>query len=180
MEGLFIRSEVLRKREWKMIRAFTLMEMLVVLVISGLIIGFGYSGYRYLLTTFHEFRVSNNLGIAAHEAMSVLEFDCAKSSHIICLGERSVGLIVEGRTIEWEILKSSIVRRDQGTDTFSISNPQFLVLFDNIPVYGEGIGDKLEIKFSLGDGMECRKLICKRYSISDLITKNEFFQNERN
>ncbi|MGZ4055068.1 MAG: prepilin-type N-terminal cleavage/methylation domain-containing protein [Bacteroidia bacterium] len=105
----------------KNLKAFTLMELLIGMIVSCIVIGFGYGAYSLIYKQFLSYKKMKE------ETMEVAQFKSVMSNDIfaadqLCKEDNKIVLKQEKMNLLYEFDNSFILRKVNGlTDTFKIS-----------------------------------------------------------
>lgn len=101
------------------IAAFTILELCVALVLTGIVSSLGYNGFAFLQGQFHHSQLNRERVMEADRLMAALKLDFFRSDQILDQG----GLILfkkEDEDYTYEFLDSIVVRTTTLPDTFEV------------------------------------------------------------
>ena len=117
------------------LKAFTLMELLIGMIISSIIIGFSYSGYRIIYSQFLDHKKVKKSILETAAINSILNNDFSNAQLIWTNDENQLDVYYnDKRELHYEFQDEYILRRDNEIiDTFNIGaqNIQKKILFGN-------------------------------------------------
>jgi prepilin-type N-terminal cleavage/methylation domain-containing protein len=153
----------------KKLKAFTLMELIVGLIISSVVIAMAATGFRIVQMQFVEYKKANTKVLQ----LSTLEFllckDAEECSRLEKLDDNSFAARFASKEIIYKVADASILRT-QGylTDTFNIGLRKMEISFSNKPVLAEkGLIDMVGLKMGTVEGPQSC-YITKLYSAKTL------------
>lgn len=102
--------------------AYSLMELTVVLVLSGILFAMAYQALHFVQFTYTQFSAKNDNLTKNRMLMSRLKKDCL-SADLITATEYEINCIGTGGTIVYKIMPLYIIRQQGATrDTFRLNN----------------------------------------------------------
>jgi prepilin-type N-terminal cleavage/methylation domain-containing protein len=158
------------------LKAFTLLEVLIAMVISTLVIGAGFVGYEFTMKQYYAFRENSTVMSDACIFQSVLKKD-------ICLARRvsltSYGLScnTQEKFIRYDFKRDYVLRINENDmrDTFHIKNDSLSLLYNNLVQIDPGKQiDRISFRIDLHGELQS-VVITKEYGadgvINDLINE---------
>lgn len=107
----------------KKISAFTIMEVIVVMLLSGIVISMSYSVLRLIQHEFIDFQIHDNSMVTINQLNTVLTRDFDQADRV-CLDQTATVLKFTSQSkpvITYRFLDSAIIRSNPMNDTFRIS-----------------------------------------------------------
>lgn len=125
----------------KRVKAFTILEMTIAMLITAIVIAFTYTTFSILKRTYADFHEKNRQTTELLQLDHVLKRDFFKS---IAIYKTEAGLrfINPSDTIDYTFQSDIILRKGLRTDTFNIKAVNSLMLFEQLPVHSNA--DTLE------------------------------------
>lgn len=122
------------------LKAFTLMELLIGMIVSSIVIAIGYSTYAIIYKQFSSYKLVKNQVVECMQLNTVLQNDI-QGAEFVFFNEDQLKLDSGDKMISYHFMDSLIVRdANEQADTFKLRNT------DLIPSYaanGGGIGEGL-------------------------------------
>ena len=116
------------------IRAFTIIELVVVMILSGIIIGIVYSAYQIVSSQYENYRKANNQNTSMAVLTLLLNRDFSTAYSIKKEGERISFFDQENKVCSYAFAEDFIIRSTNAVeDTFHIHTFNIEVLFLNQP-----------------------------------------------
>lgn len=115
------------------IRAFTIMEMTVAMLISAIVIGITYAIYNIVVGSYTSFNNKNNKMAVVLRVDELLQKDISNADKII-KNQQGFLLARDSEKIYYEIQPNFIVRINSVTDTFKIQTDSLKIRFETIPL----------------------------------------------
>ena len=156
------------------LKAFTIIELMVVMLLSLIVFGVAATTYRLLYKQFTHYEKVSTIGLEMQLLHTLLQQDCNNSQSMkvrnkaIFFQKTPFDVIYN---FENEYIMRFIDNAFQKTDTFFIQYQLPFFYFENKPQI-EGLIDKMEIQWQLYD-KPYKVTYHKVYSAEDLITKNK-------
>jgi Tfp pilus assembly protein PilE len=115
------------------VKAFTIMEVTITMLITGLIIGITYTSYSIVIKSYHSFTTKNDSMAVLVSLDHVLKRDFDRADSIL---KDSAGITVKKNdmSIKYVFMPDFIVRNSLKTDTFKVQTQEVMTSFDNIPI----------------------------------------------
>lgn len=103
------------------LKAFTLLELLIGMIISSLVIAFGYGSYELIYKQFLNYKNVKVQLIQAEQLRSTWTTDMQKAK-MVSFNENKLNLSQEDDILEYTFLDSMIIRKDKEvSDTFFVA-----------------------------------------------------------
>jgi prepilin-type N-terminal cleavage/methylation domain-containing protein len=151
------------------IKSFTLPELMVVMVLSGIAITMAFAVYRYVDNNFTSFSISQK-GLMEHKEFSALfrsEFD---KSSLAGATDNTITLLFDDKTIFYHLHDGYIVREQLlRSDTFAINASGYQLSFFN---EGSEILDGIQID-AMYKGESINFLFLKNYDTYTIFQLND-------
>lgn len=145
------------------------MELLVGMIISSIVIGFGYSGYSLIYRQFLSFKKMKTETIQAAQFQFVFNTDLYNSEKVF-FQEGKVDLRKKERIIQYQFGDSLVYRTNNNvTDTFNIKARE---LSAHYTLNGQTLIDRLSFKARILNEEESFSF-CKIYSAETLIRQEQ-------
>jgi len=115
------------------VKVFTIMEVTITMLITGLIIGITYTSYSIVIKSYHSFTTKNDSMAVLVSLDHVLKRDFDRADSIL---KDSAGITVKKNdmSIKYVFMPDFIVRNSLKTDTFKVQTQEVMTSFDNIPI----------------------------------------------
>jgi prepilin-type N-terminal cleavage/methylation domain-containing protein len=114
------------------LKAFTILELLVAMAITGLVVSISGLVYNMLDSQFFSYRKSNEAIVSVFLLDSSLRKDFFEGRSIIAADDRTL-IIVKHDVVEYRFNDEAVLRIQAGrTDTFYLSAQNIKMLLDNI------------------------------------------------
>jgi prepilin-type N-terminal cleavage/methylation domain-containing protein len=157
----------------KKLPAFTLIELLITLILSGIVIGFGYGAYSMIFRQFSDYRVESKKTNDVLNFESVFKYDFAVSSTHELLEETRVILGGNDREVVYQWGKPGVLRIEKGnTDTFHLNLSRVsMSLFGNPVDTGEF--DRIIFELEMNKGTKSTIEISRTYSAEELMSMED-------
>lgn len=157
----------------KKLPAFTLIELLITLIVSGIVIGFGYGAYSMILQQFNDYRMESQRSNEVLTFESVFKYDFSTSSSREVKDETRVILTGKGREVMYRWGTPGVLRIEKGnTDTFHLPlKGVSMSLFGN-PVFMGGF-DRIIFELEMNEGIESTIEISRTCSSEELMIMEE-------
>ena len=156
------------------IRSFTLLEMVVVMLLSSIIIAIAYQGYILFYRQYLSFKKNTEANSKISLLDSRIFSDCADSREIRKSAE-GLTFIFKDKKIVYELRGEAIIRHQAVMiDTFKFNAPVISMNFNGKQVFENDLVD--EIKIETQDGEETMEFrYVKKYG-ADVIINNPKLQ----
>ncbi len=106
----------------KQFRAFTILELLIGMILSGIVLTATFSAYRIITHQYKSYCDKSETVSEVSSFVSQLQFDFSSATTIIRVSENEIRLQSEKRTLEYSFSEKRILRNDLSKiDTFNIS-----------------------------------------------------------
>jgi prepilin-type N-terminal cleavage/methylation domain-containing protein len=115
------------------IKAFTLMEMTITMLITAVVIGIAYTSYSIIVKSYLSFHTKNTGLSSMAELDHVLKRDFDRAD-IICKDSAGIALQKDSTTIKYEFYPDFILRKAARIDTFKVQSQDVNTTFKNVPV----------------------------------------------
>lgn len=115
------------------VRAFTILEVTITMVIAGLLIGLTYTSYTIIAKFYHAFKDKNDRMAVLVSLDHVLARDFDRAEIIL---RKTDGITIKNssRTIKYTFNLNFITRNDFKTDTFMVQPVEIKYFFQQAPV----------------------------------------------
>lgn len=135
----------------KKLKAFTLIELVIAIVLSGFVMGMGSAGYLIMSKQFRNYKSINDNVSDAAELFSVLQCDIQQAKEVIKKSGSAIETSLKNRNVKYSFEKKYIVRNTGLVrDTFFVSTLNLETSFkNNKQELSEGLID--ELSFNVGD-----------------------------
>lgn len=139
--------------------AFTLLELLVGMIVSGLVLAATFSAWHIVTQQYAQYCKTTESTVELSAFLSRLECDVADASAAYKLSETTVQLVHSTLTLEYRFSESYALRNSAGhTDTFRVSVPAIHTFYKTEKTAGENLRiDELRVVLSF-DGKKEEKL----------------------
>ena len=158
------------------VKAFTILEVTIVMMITSLLIGITYTSYSIIVKSYLSFTEKNKDQTVLTNLDYLLRRDF-EQANIIRKEPDGVSLQRESGIIKYQIKPEYILREGIRTDTFKVETQDLSTLFENVPINDVQTIDEQnridELQFTLiykNDQIPC--YYHKLYSSSNLIQRN--------
>lgn len=106
----------------KSLAAFTLLELLVGMILSGIVLTATFSAYHIITRQYEIYTVKSEADAEVSFFVSQLQFDFAHADHIVRISEYEIQLQSEKRLLEYGFSEKRVLRNDfSRMDTFNVS-----------------------------------------------------------
>ena len=151
------------------IRAYTLMEVTIAMLLSAICITICYTAYSVVENYYREFQRKNELTDNILSLKHVIEKDFLISKYVM---KTDSGMLIgkDSALIEYSFNKNYILRSfsNHHTDTFKLTALDPLFLFERKSVEQRDTIDQLELGIELTEDAAVKLRFDKRYSAQDL------------
>jgi prepilin-type N-terminal cleavage/methylation domain-containing protein len=146
----------------KQFRAFTLLELLVGMIVSGIVLTATFSAYRIITKQYENYRDKSESNSEVSFFASQLEFDFANSENIKFISENEIELRSEKRIMDYRFSEKRILRNDfLRVDTFIVSVSGIETFLKSEKVNSENSEmDELHVMMNI-DGKKTEKIYLK-------------------
>jgi|GEM_PF-6875813 len=158
------------------IKAFTLLEVVLAMMLAAIVIGMAYTGFGLMSRLYGEYRKKNLAYADVQLLRQALQRDVEKAA-LLHLEERQLtfstdtaGGLPEQLRYQWtadQLLRSTAL----GQDTFRLKGLQLQAFFEGRAAL-EGLADRLELRF-VQDSVAMQMSIHKNYDSKSLFNKKE-------
>jgi Tfp pilus assembly protein PilE len=160
----------------KNIRAFTILEVTITMLIAGLLIALAYTSYLIVIKSYHAFKDKNEHMVMLTGLDHVLARDFDRAEFI---SKNDSGIILKDKTrrITYTFTPDFVARTSNKTDTFKVQAREIYTAFENIPVTAiqpteeQNRVDELSFTLFFQDGKIPYHYL-KQYSSGNLIKRN--------
>ena len=162
----------------KRLKAFTILEVMVTMVISTIVIGGGFSAYEMSVKQYKLYEHISSVMNEVSSFHSVFERDIADSKTVLAR-DRIIECIQKGKTVWYEFRGDYILRNLTSTrDTFHVENDSLLLSFKNREQASiGGLVDRVKIRINL-KGEKQVIIITKLYGADCIMAKTMAEKNE--
>lgn len=115
------------------VKAFTIMEMTVAMLIAAVVIGITYTAYLIVIGSYNSFTKKNNEMAVAIRLDELLRRDFSHAD-IILKQQDALVFKTNGQITSYEISPNFIVRTHIVTDTFQVRTELLIAGFEGLPV----------------------------------------------
>ena len=151
------------------IRAYTIMEVTIAMLLSAICITICYTAYSVIENYYREFQRKNELADNILSLKHVIEKDFLISKYVI---KTDSGMLIgkDSTVVEYSFNKNYILRSfsDQHTDTFKLTPSNQIFLFGRKLIEQRDTIDQLELNIALTEDTAVKLRFDKRYSAQDL------------
>ena len=106
----------------KQFRAFTLLELLVGMILSGIVLTATFSSYRIITKQYENYSRKSNADSEISFFISQLEFDFSNAKTISLMGENEIELKSKNKMLNYSFSEKQVLRNDfSRVDTFKVS-----------------------------------------------------------
>ena len=158
----------------KQLKAFTLLEMMVGMIISGIVIAAGFHAYRVVASQFKSYRITSERydNLSFFEAQ--LRTDFQRAAELSRANENAILLTRENHPVAWQFGKKYALRNDgTATDTFFVTAIKTEMFFRDEKVT-EDESQLTELKLQLDtDGHSC-EIDCRKEQPAEAEIQTEF------
>jgi type II secretory pathway pseudopilin PulG len=143
----------------KTIPAFTLLELLVGMIVSGLVLAATFSAYRIVTRQYAQYCKTTESTVGLSGFLSQLERDVANATEAYALFENAVQLVHATRTVDYRFSENYVLRSSAAhIDTFHVSVPAIHTFRKTEKASGENLRiDELRVVLRI-DGKKEEKL----------------------
>jgi Tfp pilus assembly protein PilE len=115
------------------VKAFTIMEVTITMLITGLIIGITYTSYSIVIKSYRSFTTKNDNMAVLVSLDHILKRDFDRADSIL---KDSAGITIKRNDvfIKYVFMPDFIVRNSVRTDTFKIQTQDVTTTFENVPI----------------------------------------------
>jgi prepilin-type N-terminal cleavage/methylation domain-containing protein len=115
------------------LKAFTILEVTITMLIAGVLIGITYTSYSIVFKSYHSFSVKNEDMTVLITLDHLLKRDFEKADTIL---KDTGGIILtkDNRLIKYEFMPDFVVRIAARTDTFKVQTQELNTTFENVPI----------------------------------------------
>jgi prepilin-type N-terminal cleavage/methylation domain-containing protein len=162
----------------KKLKAFTLLELLVGMILSGIVLASTFTAYRIVTRQYETYRDKSISVTEVSFFVSQLEFDFMNASEIVLQSENKIQLQSEKRLLQYLFSEKYVLRNDQErTDTFYVSVKQASAFLKSEKVNAENSSlDELHVVIAYEDRSE-EKIYIKTEDPKAEINKTDFEEN---
>ena len=155
----------------KRLKAFTILEVMVTMVISTIVIGGGFSAYEMSVKQYKLYEHISSVMNQVSAFHSVFERDIADSKTILAR-DRAIECIQKDKTVWYEFRGDYILRNlTSARDTFHVENDSLLLSFKNTEQSNVGgLVDRVKVRISL-KGEKQSIIINKLYGADCIMAK---------
>ena len=127
----------------KRLTAFTIPELMVVMLLSGIVISAMYLLLEFSFTNYFRYFISTGK-LNSISRMDYLLTKDINTSAVLQKTENGFSFTEHNKIIEYKILDSLLIRTDQFTDTMIVNQIQYELLWNNVPLLSSGeVGEHL-------------------------------------
>jgi Tfp pilus assembly protein PilE len=115
------------------VKAFTIMEVTITMLITGLIIGITYTSYSIVIKSYQSFTTKNENMAVLVSLDHVLKRDFERADSIF---KDSAGITLkrDNIAIKYVFMPDFVVRNSVRTDTFKVQTQDVMTTFENVPI----------------------------------------------
>lgn len=155
--------------KYKSLQAFTLLELLVGMILSGIVLGATFSAYRIVSKEAVQFRDQSKSANELSFFLNHLHSDFYRSVKINSDEEERIHLIQKKRELIYRFSAEYVLRSEQEhTDTFFVSVPKAELFSHGEQLNAGEDADELKLQFKSGDKTE-KLNFCRRKSSRELL-----------
>lgn len=153
----------------KKIKAYTLIEVAVAMLLAGICISICYTAYGIIDNYYQSFQQKNQATDQVLSLKHVLEKDFLQSKAVLKNGE-GIKLNQDSVTINYLFEQQYILREinELHTDTFKIASQNLQLSFEGAEVQEDGLVDEIKFTAILAKGIVVPLQVNKRYSSENL------------
>jgi len=126
----------------KRLKAFTLLEMTIAMLLSALLIALTYASYTIILRSHHDFTAKNDELTEIVTLDHLLKRDFEQAGSIV-KDQDSLVFTKPLQVVSYQFTPFCVVRRSARTDTFKVATLGVRMLFESQPVNEAGKTDEL-------------------------------------
>jgi Tfp pilus assembly protein PilE len=115
------------------VKAFTILEVTITMLITGLLIAITYTSYSVIVKSYHSFTVKNEEMAVLVTLDHLLKRDF-QQAEVISKDQDGIVLTSNDKTIKYNFKSDYIVRTAAGTDTFKVQTQEVNTVFENVPL----------------------------------------------
>lgn len=158
----------------KQFGAFTLLELLVGMILSGIVLTATFSAYRIVTRQYEIYRDRSESVSELSFFVSQLQADFSDATAVIRVSENEISLQSEKRILEYNFSGKQVLRNDfSRTDTFSISVPEIETYWKSEKTNSDNQeADELHLKINF-EGKRIEKYFLKTGNAKSEIDKAE-------
>jgi prepilin-type N-terminal cleavage/methylation domain-containing protein len=158
----------------KQFKAFTLLELLVGMILSGIVLTATFSAYHIITKQYEAYRDKTKSIAEFSFFVSQLQSDFSNATTILRISENEIRLQSEKKVLEYEFSGKEVLRNDFfRTDTFLIAVPEIETFRKSEKTNSVNQeSDELQVKINF-DGKTIKKIYLKNSSSKTEIDKAE-------
>lgn len=156
------------------LKAFTLMEMLVAMIIGGIVVGICYFCYDVIYKQYHQYKTMNEKIVEASVLNGVLGKDFLQAKFITKEGN-GISVVSKEPPIHYMFDQEYLVRKaDETRDTFFVASFQLQLKFQNdVQDMEEGLVDELSFTTTFFEEKEESVFHFKKIYGADVLMEKE-------
>lgn len=153
------------------IKAFTIIELTVVMLLSSIVISIAYFAFDMLTIKYLRYKKDNEVRYEMTNINSLLNHAFYISDSVIVTGN-TIHAHIQSAVIDYELTPECILKYDRGiTDTFHFPVSKMEYLYENEHIT-EGIIDQAHLEMELGD-KKINTVFSKKYNADFTMNRNQ-------
>lgn len=117
------------------VRAFTIMEVTITMLISAVLIGIAYTSYSIIIKSYQSFNDKNNKLAILYDLDHLLRRDFDQAT-VISKEESGIDIKKDSILISYQFYPGFVTRKSTRIDTFKVETDGLIANFENAPVNG--------------------------------------------
>lgn len=158
----------------KQLKAFTLLELLVGMIISGIVVAASFNAYRVISAQFKSYKITAALYNSFSFLEAQLHSDFKRANELHQTDEHSIRMNFREQTINWQFNEKYALRNDgTSADTFfvGVSRAEMFYKAEKVTEDEQRV---TELKLKLKIGGHSSEIDCKKEEAADMEIKTEF------
>ena len=115
------------------IKAFTILEVTITMLIAGLLIGITYTSYSIIIQSYHSFTSKNDDMAVLVTLDHLLKRDFTRAD-IITKTPNGINLAGAGNVVDYQFTPDFVIRSATRIDTFKVQTRDMNTSFENSPI----------------------------------------------
>ncbi|MES2113017.1 MAG: prepilin-type N-terminal cleavage/methylation domain-containing protein [Bacteroidota bacterium] len=117
------------------VKAFTIMEVTITMLISAVLIGIAYTSYSIIIKSYNSFNDKNNKLAVLYNLDHLLKRDFDQAA-IISKDQSDIAIKKDNVLITYKFYADFVTRKGASIDTFKVQTDGLITNFENAPVIG--------------------------------------------
>jgi prepilin-type N-terminal cleavage/methylation domain-containing protein len=162
----------------KKIKAFTLLELLVGMILSGIVLTATFSAYRIVTSQYQSYRKKSETLSAFSFFISQFQADFSNATAIIHISENEIQLNSKKKILDYHFSEKYVLRNDLlRTDTFPVTVTEMETFRESEKIIPENEeADEIHLQMDFG-GKKLEKIYQKSPSAENSINKIDLNRN---